>query len=271
MRFFLSNVEYILLRLVRRFLVPDALLRRSGRWFPYYRAHLSQDAPGAIVDRYLAFLTRQRMDIAGATILELGSGATNSCGYELAARSARHVLCVEPYVPFDSDLNQKVLAITAAQRGAGLETLTAATERLVDIRLVGDRSVDVILSHSVLEHVQHPRQLFAEMMRILKEGGVMLHLVDYRDHFFKYPLHFLQFSSASWNRFLNPGDLPRWRLTDHVAQALDAGLKIEVLEQEENAALFHRIQEHIAPEFRAYGKAAGILSAVLYARKPAIS
>ena len=35
----------------------------------------------------------------------------------------------------------------------------------------------------------------------------MLHVVDYRDHFFKYPLHFLQFSQNTWRRFLNPGRL----------------------------------------------------------------
>lgn len=271
MRLFLSNVEYVLLRLVRRFMVPAVLLRRAGRWFPYYRAHLSQDAPDAIVDRYIAYLTRQCVDITGATVLELGSGTTNSCGYELAARGASHVICIEPYVPFEIVLDKKFLAMTAARRGFRVEKLAAATERLLDVRLIEDRSVDVILSHSVLEHVQHPRQLFAEMLRVLKEGGVMLHLVDYRDHFFKYPLHFLQFSSVTWNRFLNPGDLPRWRLTDHVEQGRDAGLKIEVLEQHENAATFSRIQGHIAPEFSAYGKAAGILSAVLYATKPAVS
>lgn len=271
MRLLLSNVEYVLLRLVRRFLVPDALLRRFGRWFPYYRAHLSQDAPDAIVDRYVTYLTRQRVDIVGATVLELGSGATNSCGYELAARRARHIFCVEPFVPFEVDLDRKILAMTAARHRQGVVSLAAATERLLDIRRVPDRSVAIILSHSVLEHVQQPRQLFAEMWRVLKDGGVMLHLVDYRDHFFKYPLHFLQFSSATWNLFLNPGDLPRWRLTDHVGQAQDAGLKIEVLERDEDVAAFHCIRSHLAPEFAAYGDEAGILGAVLYAKKPIVA
>ncbi|MCI0654907.1 MAG: class I SAM-dependent methyltransferase [Methylococcaceae bacterium] len=271
MRLLLSNLEYVLLRLVRRFLAPDALLRRFGRWFPYYRAHLSQDAPDAIVDRYVKYLARRRVDIAGATILELGAGATNSCGYELAARRARHIFCVEPFVPFEADLDRKTLALTAARHGQGMESLAAATERLLDIRRIPDRAVTVILSHSVLEHVQQPRQLFTEMRRVLTDGGAMLHLVDYRDHFFKYPLHFLQFSSATWNRFLNPGDLPRWRLTDHVEQAQDVGLKIEVLEQDKDAAAFDCIHSHMAPEFSAYGEGAGILGAVLYARKPIVS
>ena len=83
--------------------------------------------------------------------------------------------------------------------------------------------MDVVLSNSVLEHVQDLPALFAELARILAPGGVMLHRVDYRDHFFKYPFHFLLYPRWVWNWFLNPGDLPRWRYDDHAVRPPQAG------------------------------------------------
>ena len=44
-------------------------------------------------------------------------------------------------------------------------------------------SVDLIFSNSVLEHLRDPEAVMNESARILKSGGLMIHHVDFRDHF----------------------------------------------------------------------------------------
>jgi SAM-dependent methyltransferase len=132
---------------------------------------------------------------------------------------------------------------------------------------IGAGQADVILSHSVLEHVAGLSTLFAQMSAVLADGGVMLHIVDYRDHFFKYPLHFLQFSRWTWQHLLNPGDLPRWRLGDHKAALERAGFKLRVIQQEEDAGQLARIRPHISSDFDLNDPSLGVLCAVLYCER----
>lgn len=39
-----------------------------------------------------------------------------------------------------------------------------------------DASIDVVISTSVLEHAQNPRELFYEIKRVLKPGGISMHM-----------------------------------------------------------------------------------------------
>ena len=77
----------------------------------------------------------------------------------------------------------------------------------------------------------------------------MLHIADYSDHFFKYPYHFLQFSKKTWNRYLNPGDLPGWRLGDHLVILQELGLEVSILEEQSDAAAFARIRPYISSDY----------------------
>jgi len=47
-----------------------------------------------------------------------------------------------------------------------------------------ENSVDIIYSCAVLEHVHNLELCFSEMARVLKNGGLMYHEVDLRDHIF---------------------------------------------------------------------------------------
>jgi len=65
-----------------------------------------------------------------------------------------------------------------------LATSNYAKERLFPVQdydgehiPVEDRSIDVIFSSNVLEHVENPRAIFAEFRRIQKPGGFGLHVV----------------------------------------------------------------------------------------------
>lgn len=68
---------------------------------------------------------------------------------------------------------------------------------------LGDETVDIIWSKSVLEHVKDYECIISEMRRVLRIGGVMCHIIDLRDHttFEKEEdwLRFLRYGNALWN------------------------------------------------------------------------
>lgn len=252
-------VEYVALRLVRRFLFSDALLLRYGRFLPYYRTNANQAAPAPVCDLYAESLAA--LDLppkAERTILEVGSGATDAVGLELLARglagSRGRVILYEPYV-------------APVATGAVDNPLLARLERLTTLADVADGSVDLVVSHSVLEHVKDPPALLAELARILAPGGWMIHAVDYRDHFFKYPYHFLLFSRATWDRWLNPGDLPRWRLSDHRQLFPACGFRLQVLRSDTMTDEFRRVASDLVPEFDANDPDVAVTTALLAASR----
>jgi SAM-dependent methyltransferase len=263
----MSDIEYVLLRVARRFLFRDAFLLRCGRWVPYYRPNCNQIDPGPLVEEYARHLEGAGAAIRpGQTVLEIGVGATNSTGYEYAARFApRRMLLLEPFVPFAPAADGALLKRVAARHGRTDAELSSAVHRLNSLEAVAGGTVDLILSSSVLEHVGDPPVLFRDLHRVLAPSGAMLHLVDYRDHFFKYPYHFLRFSRRTWDRFLDPGDLPRWRLYDHLEQLAAAGFDAQVLAQQSDPVAFGRVARRLAPDFRRHDPRLAVTFAAIWA------
>ena len=46
-----------------------------------------------------------------------------------------------------------------------------------------EKEYDLIISNSVLEHVEDIDTFFKEMKQSLSANGKMLHIIDYQDHF----------------------------------------------------------------------------------------
>ena len=247
MIFALQLTEYIVLRLIRRFLFPYSLLLRVGKYVPYFRVNANQDGAPLVVDEYERLMREHApefLERGGLRILEIGAGVTDTVGQLLAERFGCEVHVCDPYVRFDAE---------ATRQGVKRFNISSAaqdrTQRISQPRAQG---YDLILSNSVLEHVEDPEGFFRQMKSSLREGGVMIHRVDYRDHFFKYPYFFLMFSDWVWNTFLNPGDLYRWRLDDHLEAAKRAGVGVEscdnvVLEED-----YKQIEPRIHARFRTY-------------------
>ena len=183
----------------------------------------------------------------GFTVLEVGTGATNGSCYELAAQGAERAISLEPFVALNSAADAEQMALSGMRR----EELAARVQRLTSIAELPDASVDCILSNSVLEHVTDLDTLFAQLTRVLRPGGFMLHIVDYRDHFFRYPYHFLIWSKKTWDRWLNPGDLPRWRITDHIEAIERCGLTPDVLLAKPTPG-WDAVKSRIHPDFASY-------------------
>jgi len=245
----LSDIEYIGLRLARRFLITDTMLEKLNRFIPYYEASQGETSPRTIVDAYWDICTQVSFDPADKTVLEIGIGATNATGYEMVRRGVRSLWGYEPFRGFDAELDQAQLDSIARSAECRPESLSWRMQRIDDLAAMPGTSVDLILSHSVLEHIDRPSSLFGQLRRVLKSSGVMIHRVDYRDHFFKYPFHFLQFSDAVWSHLLNPGDLPRHRLPDHLSMLSESGFETMAINVLHDRERFARIKGRVHEKF----------------------
>ena len=263
----LSNLEYVPLRLLRKFILTERLLKNINRILPYYVTNQNQVDPKPIVDQYEKYLFAEDIILKGKTILEIGTGATNSTGYEMAARKWGYIHLMEPYAKFDKGLDDLLLSRLASPRNYDKQILKSQVQRLGELKAIENQSIDLILSNSVLEHVLDPQKLFSELKRVLRNDGVMLHIVDYRDHFFKYPYHFLQFSKKNWDRFLNPGDLPVWRLDDSLQIIKELSLSVQIIEQKVDSEIFDRIKPNISNDYDLNNPFIGVSFAVLQVKK----
>lgn len=261
-------VEYVGLRLARRFVFTERFLVKYGRFVPYYRVNTNQVDGLAIAEMYGRLLEKAGWRGRPRMTLEVGSGATNAVGYALAAHPITSpdggVTLFDPYAVLLQDVDR------VARQSLPPELL-ARVQRVTSLDGVADASVDLVLSSSVLEHLRDPAALFQELARVLAPGGVMLHCVDYRDHFFKYPFHFLLFSKATWDRWLDPGDLPRWRLRDHLTALRDAGFEVRVLDARRLPEDYARVCSRVSPEFDRSDPDLDVAQAVLFARRSAPS
>lgn len=223
----IDRMEYVLLRLIRRWLVPARMPGWLARALPYVRTGEAIVDPQGIAARWA---NAAPGGVAGKRVLEIGAGPTNATARALLAAGAAEVAVFEPFAPLTEAPSPEITRVAALSEFSG-------------------RRFDLIVSHSVLEHVADPPALFADLAPLLAPGGAMVHVVDYRDHFFKYPYHFLMFSRATWDRWLNPGDLPRWRLRDHLYALEQTGWAVQVPDRTRDAQAFARVAGRLDAAF----------------------
>jgi len=242
----MDTVEYVALRLIRR-IMPETLLKTVAFLVPHYQRSLGETDPRPVVAEYQRWLAEAGVKLEGKRVVEIGCGATNGTGYGLVCSGASTWTGIEPFQRFDAraDHAQKHLVEQTHNRSID----PAAIVRMRDITGVADAGADLVLSNSVLEHVKDCPALFSQCQRILAPGGAMLHIVDYRDHFFKYPYHFLLFGERVWKRWLNPGDLFRYRVGDHVEMLQTAGFPAKVLETRKDEAGYEKVRGRIHEQF----------------------
>ena len=244
-----SNMEYVALRIIRRFLFTGAVLDRMGGWMPYWRVNQGRLDPEPIVTAWLR-LAREAgpecPDLRGKRVAELGCGATNGTGYEWTSRLGGRWTGVEPFEPFDADRDERIFQ-QVSWRQPAVSRMSVSRVRSLDALETG--SMDIIVSNSVLEHIRDPFEALRQCHRVLAAGGVMLHQVDYRDHFFKYPFHFLTFSQGMWDNLLDPGDLPRHRLDDHLFALRQCGFETRVLERQTDHEALAAVAPFLDPAF----------------------
>ena len=161
----------------------------------YPREDNAVDYALQITRNYLDMLRRRGITLDKATILEIGPGADFAVQLVLASHGAVVTLADRFLAQWDDDFHPgfyrdfmarydgPARAIEAALARGGYDgVLTLLPEPAEALNSIADKSIDLVLSNAVLEHVRDLDETVAELARITRPGGVQAHQVDCRYH-----------------------------------------------------------------------------------------
>ena len=251
------NPGYVLPRLVRHFM-PMSLAQVLLRHKVIIRPGLETLQPDVATGRYRADLEAAGFTLEGKRILVFGYGGNFGVGCALLRSGARQVVLCDRFARPDDERNRALLPQYADfldQQSGRVIPKTGAIQLLeADIRQVAREGqiapVDIVVSTSVFEHLDDVEGIAAALAAITRPGGIGIHYIDLRDHFFKYPFEMLRFSERTWRDWLNPGsNLNRYRVW-HYRRAFAAAyqeVNLTILQQDRQA--FERVRSQIRPEY----------------------
>ena len=130
------------------------------------------------------------ISITGKSILEIGPGGNYYLACLLLKNGAKKVFVIdnENHSFFS---NQEIAIYKKLYPESISDDRTINQDKIVVINYgrhetipLSHKSIDVIYSNAVLEHVYAPKRLLKECQRVLNVGGEMMHQIDYRDHIF---------------------------------------------------------------------------------------
>ncbi len=232
-----------------------SLLRR--RWI--IKPGLESSDPAAAVRRYVDTLSSFHRPIDGKCVLVFGYGGLFAVGVELLERGAEHVILCDHVQSLDHRRNSQLLSkyekyLTfdhhIVQPRSQFMTLLHGDIRLPAIHHQIQKP-DIILSTSVLEHLEDVGGVTQALAGITRTSGFHLHFIDLRDHYFKFPFEMLVYSGDIWRRFLNPSsNLNRLRLSEYESIFKKWFKKVEVIILDRNWEAFEKIQSRIRTEFK---------------------
>jgi SAM-dependent methyltransferase len=246
------NIKYIALRTIRHFLpetIVRALLLRGWIIKPASETTNIQFA----VARYRQALEVAGLSLEGRRVLVLGYGGRFDVAQELLTQGAGHVVLVDPFAPPDDKHNLRRLGDSRffQKHGARLVPDPQYISLVeTDTGSLQCEAVDIVVSNSVLEHVDDVESVIRDLVRLTKPDGAHVHVVDLRDHYFRYPFEFLTFGPLVWKRLLNPSsNLNRMRLWGYreIFGRHFRDVSIEILERQEEQ--FEKARAKIRPQF----------------------
>ncbi|HZF74384.1 MAG TPA: class I SAM-dependent methyltransferase [Acetobacteraceae bacterium] len=243
----------------------------------------------------LAALRRIGVPVEGAEVLEFGVGWTPLIPLLFHMAGARRLILTDIARLMDAHTLARAREIVAGRADEIAQVVGQERETLL-ARLHGPfphdylvpwdpeahpaRSVDIVLSRTVLEHVPEERVafFFRQFHRILRDGGVMCHVIDNSDHwqhkdrrlsrveFLRYEEDDIVWRLAQLNEqtFQN-----RLRHSDYERMTRDAGFHIRASEGEPDAKCLEDLRRiPLSSRFRGYEpRDLAILISLLVARK----
>ena len=195
------------------------------------------------------------LDIKDKVILEIGPGNSLATGLLFLSYGAKKVFLVDRFKhlfwdEYDINMHKKVLKLIGEKK---LPFATAASEAVIfthngsvnfdNHKLeyhFGDAAnlpldnnfIDVVFSNAVLEHVHNVKKAINEIGRVTTTGGISIHEIDLRDHFYQdTPLRLLQYPDWLWNLMTwnRPGYTNRLRLPDYLKLFRASGFLVKKL------------------------------------------
>jgi SAM-dependent methyltransferase len=250
-----SHPEYLGLRLIRRHL-PQAWVRFLLDHRLVIKPGLETTDPEKAIQRFLDAMTAAERTVVGRRVLVFGYGGIYAVGLGLLRAGASHVVLVDPYAVPSRKINLGLARESPYLRVSGSEAvpdptwLTVVHAPLRQYLADGGEPVDLVLSNSVLEHVEDVAGTVPDLARVMAPGGEQFHFVDMRDHFFKYPFEMLCYSERTWRSFLNPGsNLNRLRAWDYERLFSASFSRVTVEPLATDLPAFRAARARIRPEF----------------------
>ena len=253
----MPDLLYLIPRLIRHHL-PDSVVRALLEYALIIHPGLETSKPETAVLRYLQMLAVKDISIEGKRVMVFGYGGNYGVGCGLLRAGAGHVvLCERAGFP-ESRRNVKLLPQFSQYLSCvdGKVTPEPAYFTRVhgDIRQVAAQRlappVDLVLSSYVYEHLDDQKGITAALVALTAPGGAHLHLIDLRDHYFRFPFEMLCYSEQVWQRWLNPGsNLNRCRLPDYRNLFEGFFRKVDIEKKTTDPQGFERARHRIRPEF----------------------
>lgn len=219
----MTPIDYLALRTLRR-MTPQKIVDWMLDQGVYLKPGRDTDQPDESVRVYCEAGRRAAQSIAGKRVLVFGYGGSLGVALGLLEAGAEHVYLQDPFAPVRSARNRRLPADRMARffRGGPQdwhpcpERVTIVREHLPDIAPRHEAAIDWIVSTSVFEHVADVESNIAACARIMRPGGINVHQIDLRDHYFRYPFEMLCHSEKVWQKWLNASNnLNRWRLRQY--------------------------------------------------------
>ncbi len=251
------KLDYLALRVARHFM-PEKLTRFMLLHNIIIHAGLETSDPETALSRYREILGARHDSLKGKRVLLFGYGGRFDLGVKLLEAGAGHVILCDKYAKPDDPHNAALLPKYEAYLTAGEDGPRPRPEWITlleaDIRDQHPSAefprADLVLSSSVYEHLEDVDGITRALAELTQPGGLHIHYVDLRDHYFKYPFEMLSYSERVWRGWLNPtSHHNRFRLWDYrrVFETCFKQVEIQVLERKPEA--FEQARSRVRPEF----------------------
>ncbi len=248
----MSNPVNVPLEIIKNAAAGVPFLRHMKEKYSQKRSDLLADSERPF-DVFRNMLERcgPDIDFKGKTVLEVGPGNSLGIGLLFLAHGARKVYLIDRFkhlfwddrdIAYHQEIIMKIeesslpFASSAAEavsfdRGTIVCNPDKLEYRFSDSATLPleASSVDCVFSNAVLEHVHRIKDAIQEFARVTRKGGIGIHEVDLRDHFFQQtPLRLLQYPDWLWNLMAwnRPGYTNRLRFSDYMKHFDDEGFKI---------------------------------------------
>ncbi len=252
----MTRLHYWTMRLVRRS-IPQRMVEWMLDRGVLMQPGLDTRAPEESVAQLAKTCERLGRELRDRTVCVVGYGGSFGIGVALLDAGVRHVILQDPYAPRRHarirSLDERRWKQYFCERDGAWEPnpryLTVVREHLDVYAANHPCSVDVTLSSSVLEHVEHVDRLIEACGLLTRPGGLGVHAVDLRDHYFRYPFEMLCYDEATWRGWLDSSHLNRWRLPDYERVFARHFAEYRLTVTQALSQEFQRTKHRIRPEF----------------------